>query len=151
MAGSFLFYDGLQIELEKQNEFNGWAKVEINGHNTHIGQVTTQVFGTDVLFRIDQPEVPEDSRVSDRDGYIDGRFVPKGTTIKRGAIPPASVLVGAGSIYRITPCTEAAALKAIEHSVCRPLIPVGLPELAALPSPEEDDDDGVDEEAFMRA
>jgi len=63
------------MELEKQNEFNGWAKVEINGHNTHIGQVTTQVFGAAVLFRIDQPEIPEDSRVSDHDGYISGRFV----------------------------------------------------------------------------
>jgi hypothetical protein len=139
------------MELEKQNEFNGWAKVEINGHNTHIGMVTTQVFGTAVLFRIDQPEIPADERPSDRDGYLNGRSIPKGTIIKRGAIAAASVLVGAGSIYRITPCTEAAALKAIEQSVCRPLIPVGLPDLPALAEPEEDDEDiEVDEDSYMR-
>jgi len=137
------------MDLEKQNEFNGWAKVEINGHNTHIGMVTTQVFGTAVLFRIDQPEIPADERTSDRDGYLNGRHVPKGTIIKRGAIAPASVLVGAGSIYRITPCTEAAALKAIEQSVCRPLIPVGLPDLPALVEPEDDDVE-VDEDSFIR-
>ena len=134
------------MELEKQNEFNGWAKVEINGYNTHIGQVTTQVFGTAVLFRIDQPEIPADEKPSDRDGYLDGRMIPKGTIIKRAAIPPASVLVGASSIYRITPCTEAVALKAIEQSVCRPLIPVGLPDLPALPEPDDDEDDNGDEE-----
>lgn len=140
------------MELEKQNEFNGWAKVEINGHNCHIGMVTTQVFGTAVLFRIDQPEIPADERTSDRDGYLNGRIIPKRTVIKRGAIPPASVLVGAGSIYRITPCTEAAALKAIEQSVTRPLIPVGLPDIPALPEPEEDEDElEIDEDAFMRA
>lgn len=140
------------MELEKQNEFNGWAKVEINGHNCHIGMVTTQVFGTAVLFRIDQPEIPADERPSDRDSYLNGRFVPKGTIIKRGAIAPASVLVGAGSIYRITPCTEAAALKAIEQSVTRPLIPVGLPDLPAIAErPDEDEEIEIDEEAFMRS
>lgn len=131
------------MDLEKQNEFNGWAKVEINGHNCHIGMVTTQVFGTAVLFRIDQPEIPADERTSERDGYLHGRMVPKGTVIRRGAIPPASVLVGAGSIYRITPCTEAAALKAIEQSITRPLIPVGLPDFPALPEPEDDEDDDL--------
>ena len=133
------------MELEKQNEFKGWAKVEVMGHQSHIGFVTTEVYGSAVLFRIDQPEIPEDERVSDRDGYLDGRRVPKGTTIKRGAIAPATVLVGSGSIYRIMPCTEAAALKAIEQSVSRPLIPIGLPDLPALESPSIEDYDADDD------
>ncbi len=129
-------------ELDNQTNFNGFAKVEINGHNTHIGFVTTQVFGAAVLFRIDQPEIPEDSRVTERDGYIEGRLVPKGTTVKRAGIPAATVLVGAGSIYRITPCTEAAAKEAILQNVYRALIPVGLPdEVAQLPAPDDADDD----------
>lgn len=44
---------------ENQAEFKGWAKVEVMGHQSHIGYVTTEAYGQAVLFRIDRPELPE--------------------------------------------------------------------------------------------
>jgi hypothetical protein len=126
------------MEVTKQNEFEGWAKVEVMGHQTHIGFVTTQVFGTACLFRVDQPEIPGEERVLQRDEYIGFRTVPKGTTVKIDSIPAASTLIGSASIYRLTPCTEAAARAAILREVCRPLIPVGLPDLPALSAGDRD-------------
>ena len=41
---------------ENQAEFKGWAKVEVMGHQSHIGYVTTEAYGQAVLFRIDRPE-----------------------------------------------------------------------------------------------
>jgi len=45
--------------MEAQAKFEGWAVVEIMGHNREIGFVTTEYFGGPALFRVDQPEFPE--------------------------------------------------------------------------------------------
>ncbi len=55
------------------------------------------------------------------------------------------MLVGAGSIYRIIPCDEATALRAIRQNGNRPLLVVKLAEVAALAEraaidPNADDD-----------
>ncbi len=42
-----------------QAEFTGWARVEILGHQSHVGYVRTEAYGQAVLFRIDTPELPE--------------------------------------------------------------------------------------------
>ena len=42
-----------------QAQFNGWARVEVMGHQTHIGYVRTEAYGAAVLFRVDTPELPE--------------------------------------------------------------------------------------------
>lgn len=112
--------------------FNGWARVEINGHNTHIGHVETQAFGGAVLFRIDRPEIPECEETLTRSEWVDSVRAPAGSVVKRGAIPAASVLVGAGSIYRIIPCTEEAAMLAIRQSESRPLFLVKLADAPAI-------------------
>lgn len=44
---------------EQQAKFEGWAVVEIMGHQKEIGYVTTQYFGPAGLFRVDRPELPE--------------------------------------------------------------------------------------------
>lgn len=44
---------------QQQANFEGWAIVEMMGHQQEIGFVTTQAFGQAVLFRIDQPELGE--------------------------------------------------------------------------------------------
>jgi hypothetical protein len=60
--------------------------------------------------------------------------------------------VAPSSLYAINPCTEQAALTAIERSMRRPLIALELPEQAALPpAPEIEDtdfDDDQDEEDY---
>jgi hypothetical protein len=115
-----------------QAEFKGWAKVEIMGRQCHIGYVTTEAYGGAVLFRIDQPEIPETEEILTESTWIGNTTLPAGTVVKRAKIEGASPLVGASSIYRIIPCTEEVARKAIQENQRRPLIAVKLPGAKAL-------------------
>ena len=151
-----------------QAQFNGWAKVEVMGHQSHIGYVKTEAYGAAVLFRIDTPELPEreyELREPGRVGLSGGlaTWCAAGTKIKRLAVPGSTVLVGAGSIYRIVPCTEAAAMMAIEQSERMPHILVDVPPIGLLESagenpdlidPDEDmapDSEDFEEEARIEA
>jgi hypothetical protein len=133
---------------EQQASFNGWAKVEVMGHQSHIGFVKTEAYGAAVLFRIDTPDLPEREFVLTEptwtslgtDGADGRQWTPAGAKVKRVARPGCSVLVGAGSIYRIIPCTEEAALRAIDASQRAELRLVEVPKGMALPAPEEADD-----------
>jgi len=128
---------------QQQSSFNGWAKVEVMGHQSHIGFVKTEAYGAAVLFRIDSPGAPEREYVLESPEYacpMEGQpdlrsWCPKGTKVRRVERPPVSVLVGAGSIYRIIPCTEAVALASIEREERAQLIVVELPEGKSLPAP----------------
>ena len=132
-------------EETKQSQFNGWARVEVMGHQTHIGFVRTEAYGQAVMFRVDVPQLPEREYVLREPAYIDGNWTPAGATVRRAASEGLSVLVGAGSVYRIIPCTEAAAMKAAESNIRAELKLVSLPPekaiAAAADAPEDDDDD----------
>lgn len=117
----------------EQAKFDGWAIVDVMGHQRYVGYVTTEAYGGAVLFRIEVPALEERERVTVRAGYLDGVLVPAGTRVKEGAVQGYTKLVGAGSIYTITPCTQEAALKAVEQAQPRPMTPIGLPTVAALP------------------
>lgn len=110
-----------------QSKFKGWARVEVMGHQSHTGYVTTEAYGAAVLFRIDQPEIAEVEETLTESQWIGNTTCPAGTVVQRGKIEAVSVLVGAGSIYRIIPCTKEVAEKAIRENQRRPLIPVKLP------------------------
>ena len=129
--------------IENQSSFNGWARVEVMGHQTHIGHVTTEVFGQAVLFRIDQPRVPETEETLTRAEWIGEIYAQPGSVVKRPAIEAVTVLVGSSSIYRIIPCDEGVALRAIRESQRRPLIPV---KLIDRPQIQSDQYDGSDEQ-----
>jgi hypothetical protein len=73
------------------------------------------------------PELAERERITKAPGYSNGRYLTAGTTVREGAVAGYSKLIGAGSIYAITPCTKAAALEAVEQSQPRPLMSVQLP------------------------
>jgi hypothetical protein len=136
----------------KQAAFEGWAIVEMMGHRKEIGFVTTQAFGQAVLFRVDVPELPEREYVLDSPEYARAngereRWCPIGTKVKRSSSPSRSCLVAPSSLYAINPCSEEAAMLAIERSIHRPLIALEIPPQAALPpAPDaeewEDDQDG---------
>jgi hypothetical protein len=111
------------VSEEQQASFTGWAKVEIMGHQSHIGFVRTEAYGQAVLFRIDVPSLPEREFVLEDPEYIENRWTPAGSKVQRPAIEGTSVLVGSGSIYRMLPCSEAAAMKAIE-SLARPQLKI---------------------------
>lgn len=124
----------------KQAQFNGWARVEVMGHQTHIGFVRTEAYGQAVMFRIDTPERPEREYVLEEPAYVEGRWTPQGAKVQRAAMPGLSVLVGAGSIYRIIPCSEAAALKAVEANQRAELKLIELPPEKALATAAESRD-----------
>jgi hypothetical protein len=111
----------------KQAAFEGWAVVEMFGHAKEIGFVTTEVYGSAVLFRVDTPALPEREFISKRPDWSGPKIIPIGAKVKREAVPAKSRLVGPGAIYSITPCTEETAMYAIEELIRRPLILVELP------------------------
>jgi hypothetical protein len=118
--------------MEAQSNFEGWAVVELFGHQREVGFVTTQVFGAAVLFRIDTPEIPDREFTLERPSYAnlpptnDGqkltRWCPIGSKVRREAVPAKTKLVGPSAIYAMTPCTEKTAMMAIERLIEPPLI-----------------------------
>ena len=134
-----------------QSSFEGWAIVEIFGHQRYAGFVTTEAFGQAVLFRVEVPPLPERERLTKHYEYVDDRSVPPGSTVKEDAVQGYSKLFGAGAIYGITPCTKEAAEKALAGMQSRKLTLVSLSEERALiPSDEDDalDADIDDDEAI---
>ena len=134
-----------------QTEFKSWARVEVMGHQTHIGFCQTQAFGGAVMFRVDQPAIEGVEETLVRPEWIGDTYAPSGTVVRRGDIQAASVLIGAASIYRIIPCDEAAAMKAIRAGFRPPLIIVKLadvPEIAAAEADSEDDYDNDEKGPF---
>lgn len=121
------------MEIQQSN-FEGWAVVELFGHQGEVGFVTTQVFGSAVLFRIDTPELPEREYTLERPEQIlyEGmyRWAGIGSKVKRTGVPAKTKLVGPSAIYAMTPCTEQTARVAIERMIAPPLI---ILELAAAP------------------
>jgi hypothetical protein len=117
----------------QQAHFEGWAIVDVLGHQRYVGYVTTEAYGQAVLFRVDVPALEERERVTKRPGHFADRgYLPAGTTVKEGAVAGYTKLIGSGSIYTLTPCTKEAALEAVEQSQPRPLMSVALPPERAL-------------------
>ena len=133
---------------EKQSQFEGWAAVELFGHQKEVGYVTTQHYGQAALFQIDVPGVPEQEVVLERPEYgPDGQWLPRGAKVVRSAREGRTRLVGPGAIYAINPCTEAAAMKLIENGGQRIVKVVDVPsEMKALPEPDQDDDDSSEDD-----
>lgn len=117
---------------EQNNEFSGWAKVEIMGKQAHLGFVKTEVYGQAVMFRVDTPQISERQYVLESPAFVGGRWCVAGTTVLRAASEGCTVLIGSGSIYRLTPCTEAACMRAIESGMRAELKLISLPEAKAL-------------------
>jgi hypothetical protein len=132
--------------MENQNEFKGWAKVEVMGHQSHVGYVTTETFGSAVLFRIDQPRMESTRETLESAAWIGDVYAGIGSEVERAEIEPSSVLVGSASIYRIIPCDELTARLAIRKDQKRPLMIVKLAAGKLLSRPAFDEIDERDEE-----
>lgn len=131
---------------ENQAKFDGWAIVDVLGHQRYVGYVTTEAYGQAVLFRVDVPQLEARERETKRPGYFGGRYLPAGATVKEGPVDGYTKLIGSGSIYSITPCTKEAALAAVEEAQVRPLMSVSLPEGQLLPEAAAPADDFADED-----
>lgn len=137
----------------KQSNFSGFAVVEIYGHQKYAGHVSTELFGTAVMFRIDIPALEERERWTERNEYHNEfGYLKPGTKVKEGAVQGYTKLFGPGAIFSLTPCTEEACIKAVEAMQPRPFMVVELPKLPALEagsviSRNGEDPFGFDEDA----
>lgn len=131
---------------EKVATFEGWAVLEIFGHQRYAGYVTSEAFGQAVLFRVDVPPLPERERVSKHYEYdATGQSIPPGSTVKEDAVQGYTKYFGPGAIYAMTPCTQEAAEKAVAGMQQRKVSVVKLAEERALPAPIDADVDEDEE------
>ena len=84
-------------------KFDSWAIVEVMGHSRFASRVTEQAIGGASFVRVD---------VSAAEGK-----------------PAFTKLLGAGSIFAITPCTEQTAREAVKEFRARPYSMFDLPML----------------------
>ena len=132
---------------EEQSQFKGWAVVEIMGHNKEIGYVTTEYFGGPALFRVDQPPLPAREIELDRPQWVGETYCLAGSKIQREALPGKTAYVGSTSVFRMTPCTEETAIRAIEQMIPAPIKILHLAEKKMLPEREiEEYEDSIEEE-----
>lgn len=133
--------------MTEQSNFDGWAILEIFGHQRYAGYVKTQVFGTASMFHLEVPPLEERTRVMKRAGSDGkGNWLLAGSTVKEESTPGYSKLFGVGAIYAITPCTQEAAMQAVKKLQPRSLMLVSLPPEKALAAPVEPaDDDSTDD------
>lgn len=125
-------------------KFEGWAVVEVFGHQRYAGYVTTEAFGQAVLFRVDVPPLEERERLTKHYGYDDaGNSIPPGSTVKEAAVQGYTKYFGPGAIYAMTPCSREVAEEAVAAMQTRKVsIITRAPEpRPALARAHDDDDD----------
>jgi len=104
-----------------EDRFDVWAIVEMLGHKILAGRVTEHVVAGQAFIRVDVPETPQEAAFSK--------------------------LLGPGSIYAISPCSQELARAAAASLHAEPIpvyIPKALPagpQLATEAELEEDDDE----------
>lgn len=131
--------------MAEQSNFEGWAEVELFGHQKEVGYVTTQHFGQAALFQIDIPGIAEKEVILDGPEYgPDGQWLPDGSRVIRSAREGRTRLVGPGAIYAINPCSEEAAMELIANGHRRIIKVVDVPKALLEPPDDEDGDDPED-------
>ena len=120
--------------MSEQTQFNGWAIVELFGHQREIGFVTTQYFGTACMFQVDVPELPERDSILAEPQYVGNQWTPKGSKVRKAAAPARSRLLGPGAVYAMNPCSEAAAMQAIERLAGREIAVIEMPKVTEIAS-----------------
>lgn len=93
------------MDEQQLASFEGYAIVEIMGHQKATGYVTTQYFGGTAIFRVVQQEYPVEEITLEADQWLDGERLYAGSKV-RVSRPRAETFVAAASLYRMTPCTE---------------------------------------------
>jgi hypothetical protein len=105
---------------ESQTEIEGWAIVELFGHNKIAGYVTTAIIGTSGMLRVDVPEVE--------------------------GLAAFTRFYGPGAIYSLTLVTEEVARAALQEIRPR-AVTVYIPrQIAASSAPCEEDEEPEDDE-----
>src|ERR1700688_135481 len=121
--------------METPAQFEGWAIIELFGHNQEIGYVTTRYFGTACLFQVDAPMLPERYYTLETPQCIASQWMASGTKGRKKAAAARSRLLRPGSIYALGPCTEEAAMLAIERLSGREIVVLEVPKKDVLELP----------------
>lgn len=130
--------------------FQGWALVELMGHQREAGYVTTQYFGDKAMFQIDVPERPAQQETLTAPKWgPDDTLLPAGSVVEKPAVDGRTRLVNPSAVYAINPATEEAVLAALTASEPRRIkvisVPagtfVGLPSSVGEEVEEEQDED----------
>lgn len=96
--------------MTEQDKFECWAIVEVMGHRQFAGHVSEQAIGGVSFVRVDVPEVVAGDET----------------------LPAFTKLLGAGSIYAISPCTEETARAFVSKIRVRSFSTYEAPRLPAL-------------------
>lgn len=118
--------------MEQSAKFEGWALVELFGHQREAGFVTTQYFGDKAMFQVDVPEIAARQATLDRPRWVGNVLALIGTVVEGEAIPGRTRLVNPGAVYAMNPATEEAVRAAIVRTVPREIKVISLPENAQL-------------------
>lgn len=113
---------------ENQAKFEGWAIVELFGHQREAGFVTTQYYGNAAMFQLDVPELLEREYVLDKPEWGLEAMIPAGSTVKKEAVVGRTRLINPSAVYALNPCDEAAVRKALETGARREIKLVKLAE-----------------------
>lgn len=132
-----------------QAKFEGWAIVELFGHQREAGFVTTQYYGDKAMFQVDVPELLEREYILEKPEWGPDAMIPAGSTVKKEAVPGRSRLVNPGAVYAMNPCDEAGVRKALETGARREIKLVKLAEGKQLVSATGGDPEGYGEDDEM--
>lgn len=105
--------------MESKKEYLGWCIVELLGHRQFAGFVSEQAIGGTSFVRVDVPEVFAERQDGTRAG------------LSQEVLPAFTKLLGAGSIYAISPCTEETARAFASRLQTRSFSVYEAPRLAA--------------------
>lgn len=127
-----------------QARYEGWALIELFGHQREAGYVTTQYFGSAAMFQVDVPELAEREYALTKPQYIDGGgFCAAGTVVRREARSARTRLVSPGAVYALNPCDEQAAMAVIEELHPRSMAVVSLPDAKQIEPTASREEGGV--------
>ena len=111
-----------------QAKFEGWAVIELFGHQREAGFVTTQYYGNAAMFQLDVPELPEREYVLESPQWGPEAIIPAGSTVKKEAVAGRTRLINPSAVYALNPCDEAAVRKALNAGARREIKLVKLAE-----------------------
>lgn len=132
-------------------KFEGWAVLELFGHNREAGYVTTQYFGDKAMFQLDVPELPERDYELKRPTYIGTTFAPAGTKVQKAAKEGRTRIISPGAVYAINPCSKELCLATLEELAPRDIKIVelaGSPRLSSAEEPQPSRSDNPDDDEF---
>lgn len=135
---------------EMATKFNEWAVLELMGHRKLAGLLSEQDIAGHGFLRLEIPGAPAKPAVHKErtaDGWREVMNIklPDGTGhdcdyfCEQGQpeIPPATQFYSPSAVYAITPTTERVARAMAAAHRYEPVQRFDLPQLAALPAPEE--------------